>query len=227
MFIWLNQHKKTIVLVFLQTFLVLISVAFIFFSLKPIVVTRLRNEPKQLIIDFLKDPLLNSKKIQISIDPYTPFTINKLSFIQYQLILSKDSMNRINDSYNILFTNQDSGKIYTTYKINDVINKYLATLNKEQITANSNTFKTAAQTQYPFFELFPYSTVNLKVQYNKPLTLTLYLKKLDTDTQTRGLLDLSIYLEQNNLSFQTLINKGVQVEYKELPQDYSGPSISE
>lgn len=227
MFTWFNQYRKTILFGFFQTILILIIVAFIFFSLKPVVVTKFYNLPEQLVVVFLKDPLLSSKRIQISIDPYLPFTINKLSFIQYQLILSKDSMNQNNDEYTVLFTSEDSKHIYTTYKIKNVISYLSKKLTQEQVVANSNAFKTAAQEQYPYFELFPYSTSTLKIQYDKPHILTLYLNKLDTDTQTQGLLELSIYLEKNNLSIQTLKDKGVQIEYKELPQNYTGPNISE
>jgi mannose/fructose/N-acetylgalactosamine-specific phosphotransferase system component IIB len=106
--------------------------------------------------------------------------------------------------------------------------KLLPKWSQQQIMNASTNFKTAAQTQYPNFDLFPYSTSDMKVQYDTPDILTVYIKGVDSlDSQNQALLELSAYLEKSGLSIQNLKDKGVQIDYKELPQDYSVPQVSE
>ncbi|MCX6793776.1 MAG: hypothetical protein NTY06_01590 [Candidatus Gottesmanbacteria bacterium] len=227
MFIWLSRYKKVIVFSLFGIAISLAILEYIFLSLKPVIILQLRDQPTQLVVDFIKSPLLDNKNVQILVDPYAPFTINKLSFIRYQLVMPKESMNRKNNVYAIQFVDGNSNRVYATYTINDVTNKLPPGLSQEQIITKSNAFKTAAQEQYPYFNLFPYGTSDLKVQYDKPHILTVYIRSIDSNAQSQAMLELSAYLENNASSVQLLIDKGVQIEFKELPQDYSGPQVSE
>lgn len=225
MFNWLNKGNKIVMYIIFGLVIAMIIVEYIFVFLRPIFVLRLRTQTTQVIVDYIKFPLLADNTIQITINPQVSFVVNKLSFITYELVLPKDSLNR-NNIYTIQFLNLRTKQIYVTYKIND-LEKLLPGLSQDQIMTESNNFKTAAQEQYPNFDLFPYSTSDMKAQYDQPHVLIVYTKSIDSNSQTQALLELSTYLEKNDSSIQSLKDKGVQIEFKELPQDYSMPKVQE
>lgn len=194
---------------------VLVLVAGLIFSVVwPVVVTGFHEQPDKVGIAFYKSPLLDDKKVQITLDPFRPFNVYRRSFFSYEVLIKKGNINKDETGYVLRFVNGASGRTYATYKIPEVVKSQFTA---EQATQAAQQIKEAAKEQYPYFELFPYVTKNMRVKYEDPYTLTFYLIDFRPEIQKQALSEIDEYLKKFNVSIQTLKDKGVQTKFTVLP----------
>jgi len=186
----------------------------VFLVIRPIVVIRFHEQPKEIGVTFYKSPLLDDKKVQITLDPFRPFNVYRHSFFSYEVLIKKGNINKDETGCVLRFVNGASGRTYATYKIPKVVESQFTA---EQATQAAQQIKEAAKEQYPYFELFPYVTKNMRVKYEEPYTLTFYLTDFRPEIQKQSLSEIDEYLKKFNVSIQTLKDKGVQTKFTVLP----------
>lgn len=186
----------------------------VFLVIRPIVVIRFREQPEEIGITFYKSPFLDDKKVQVILDPFRPFNVYRRSFFSYEVLIKKRNINKDEAGCVLRFVNGASGRSYATYKIPEVVESQFTA---EQATQAAQQIKEAAKEQYPYFELFPYVTKNMRVKYEEPYTLTFYLTDSRPEIQKQALSEIDEYLKKFNVSIQTLKDKGVQTKFTVLP----------
>lgn len=180
-----------------------------FLVVHPIVVVRFREQSEQLKVTFYKSPLLENNKIQIIFDPFRPYSVQKRSFLIYEVVVEKKYLKKAD--YTLRFVNGASGRVYTIYKIPFVLSQ--PEYSAQEATQAAQRIKDLAKEQYPYFDLFPYTSKNMKVAYEKPLLLTIYLSDFSSEGQRQALIEIDQYLKNFEVSIQVLKEKGVQTKF--------------
>lgn len=208
----LTRYKKIIAIT--GTVLLFCLLLGIFFVIRPVQIIRFQEAETEFTVTFIKSPFLKNEDLQILID-HKSLSVNKRFLVFYQLIIPKKYDIVGTSTSEVRFMHKVSHRLFTRYVISNTESG--PSVSEEAITEQAKQFKNLVKQQYPYFDLFPYITINLRAQYDKPSYLTIYLRDMSSDMQQRALINVDSYLQQHGASLQVLYDDGVQIEFKALP----------